>query len=92
MVMAIFGNLGLGVQSAAAKLDVAGTVKIADGTQGAGKVLTSDANGLASWQTSTGGGTITGTVQQAILPSGQAQRLLAPTPIYSGIIPMAALE
>ena len=60
MVMAIFGNLGLGVQSAAAKLDVAGTVKIADGTQGAGKVFTSDANGLAGWQTSTGGGTITG--------------------------------
>lgn len=55
------GNLGLGVQTAAAKLDVAGAVKIADGTQGAGKVLTSDANGLASWQTPTGGGGITGT-------------------------------
>jgi hypothetical protein len=27
-----------------------GTVEIVDGTQGAGKVLTSDANGLASWQ------------------------------------------
>jgi hypothetical protein len=27
-----------------------GTVKIADGSQGAGKVLTSDANGLASWK------------------------------------------
>lgn len=54
------GNLGLGVQTAAAKLDVAGKVKIVDGTQGVGKVLTSDANGLASWQTPTGGGTITG--------------------------------
>ncbi|WP_216368664.1 hypothetical protein, partial [Limnovirga soli] len=29
--------------------------------QGLGKVLTSDANGLASWQTPAGGGTITGT-------------------------------
>jgi hypothetical protein len=36
-----------------AKLEVAGNVKIADGTQGAGKVLTSDANGLATWQAST---------------------------------------
>jgi hypothetical protein len=29
-------------------LDVAGTLKITDGTEGAGKVLTSDAAGLAS--------------------------------------------
>lgn len=55
------GNVGIGVTTATAKLDVVGAVKIADGTQGAGKVLTSDANGLASWQTPTGGGTITGT-------------------------------
>jgi|GEM_PF-2707809 len=43
-------NLGIGVLSPAAKLDVAGSVKIADGTQALGKVLTSDAAGLASWQ------------------------------------------
>ncbi len=34
----------------------AGTVRIWDGTQGAGKVLTSDANGFASWQTPATGG------------------------------------
>ena len=45
------GNVGIGITSPVAKLDVAGNVKIADGTQGAGKVLTSDANGLASWAT-----------------------------------------
>ncbi len=44
-------NLGIGVLSPAARLDVSGAVKIADGTQGAGKVLTSDAAGLASWKT-----------------------------------------
>ena len=61
MVMAIFfGNLGLGVQSAAAKLDVAGTVK-SPMVHRAPEKCPSDANGLASWQTSTGGGTITGT-------------------------------
>lgn len=45
------GSVGVGVTSPAATLDVAGNIKIADGTQGAGRVLVSDANGLASWQT-----------------------------------------
>jgi hypothetical protein len=43
------GNLGIGTSAPSAKLDVAGTVKIVDGTEGARKVLTSDADGLASW-------------------------------------------
>jgi hypothetical protein len=44
-------NVGIGTTTPAAKLDVAGTLKITDGTEGAGKVLTSDAAGLASWTT-----------------------------------------
>lgn len=43
------GSIGIGVQNPGAKLDIAGTIKIADGTQGAGRVLMSDANGLAYW-------------------------------------------
>ncbi|HOY31636.1 MAG TPA: hypothetical protein PKW80_07125 [Bacteroidales bacterium] len=47
------GNVGIGTSTPAAKLDVTGQIKITDGTQGAHKVLTSDANGLASWQNET---------------------------------------
>ncbi|MBI2566980.1 MAG: hypothetical protein HYV63_08130 [Candidatus Schekmanbacteria bacterium] len=45
------GSVGVGTASPGAKLEVAGQVKIAGGSPGAGKVLTSDAAGLGSWQT-----------------------------------------
>ena len=44
------GNVGIGTTNPTAKLEVAGTLKIADGSQGTDKVLTSDAAGNASWQ------------------------------------------
>ena len=54
------GNVGIGTSNAGAKLHVVGTsgstLRIVDGNQGAGKVLTSDANGVASWTTPSGGG------------------------------------
>ncbi len=43
-------NIGIGTTTPTAKLDVNGTIKIAGGSPGLGKVLTSDANGLANWQ------------------------------------------
>ncbi|WP_051884993.1 hypothetical protein [Chryseobacterium luteum] len=46
-------NVGIGTTTPAAKLDVSGTFKLVDGTQGNGKVLTSDTNGNASWKSQT---------------------------------------
>lgn len=45
-----WGNVWIWTSSPWAKLDIAWSIKIADGTQWAWKVLQSDANGLASWQ------------------------------------------
>lgn len=42
-------KIGIGTSTPTDRLHVVGSVKIVDGTQGAGRVLTSDANGKASW-------------------------------------------
>jgi len=59
------GYVGIGTTNPGAKLEVAGQIKITDGSPGAGKVLTSDSSGLATWQTV--GGT---------LPSGSSGQTL----------------
>ncbi|MDP1746303.1 MAG: tail fiber domain-containing protein, partial [Bacteroidota bacterium] len=54
------GNVGINTNSPGAKLEIVGasgtTIKIVDGNQGAGKVLTSDGTGQGSWQTPGAGG------------------------------------
>ncbi len=50
------GNVGIGTTNPSAKLEVAGQMKITGGAPELGKVLTSDATGLASWQTPAAGG------------------------------------
>ncbi|MBK8144442.1 MAG: tail fiber domain-containing protein [Bacteroidetes bacterium] len=74
------GNVGIGTASPVAKLDVAGQIKISGGSPGAGKVLTSDAAGLATWATPAAGG---------ISGSGTANRVarfITPSSIGNGII------
>jgi len=44
------GNIGIGTNTPGAKLEVAGHIKITGGNPGAGKILTSDTNGLATWE------------------------------------------
>lgn len=42
-------KVGIGTNTPDERLHIAGSIKIVDGTQAAGRVLTSDANGKASW-------------------------------------------
>ena len=44
------GNVGIGVYDPDAKLELNGQIKITGGNPGEGRVLTSDADGLASWK------------------------------------------
>jgi hypothetical protein len=43
-------NSGLAIKTVSGNVEINGKIKMVDGTQAAGKVLTSDANGLGSWQ------------------------------------------
>ncbi len=70
MTIAADGDVGIGTMSPGAKLEVNGQVKITGGSPGAGKILTSDASGLGSWQTFTGGGDITAVIAGTGLNGG----------------------
>ena len=54
------GNFGIGTTAPAAQLHTTGSIRFAGaGTPGAGKVLTSDASGNATWQNALGSTTVT---------------------------------
>lgn len=50
------GNVGIGLDDPSAQLDIGGSLRIRGGNPVAGKVLTSDAQGVATWQTPSDGG------------------------------------
>lgn len=84
--MRIFANGNVAIWSAnnSAKLRVDGTLMIVDGTQAAWEVLTSDANGLASWVAPSVGTTILQATVNRDLPSIAASACSAQTFTVTG--------
>ena len=64
------GNVGIGTTSPSTKLHLDGTFRLVDGNQSNGKVLTSDANGVATWETASGGSLPAGTSGQTLRHDG----------------------
>jgi len=64
------GNVGIGVTHPVVQLEVDGQVKITGGDPGSGKILTSDADGLATWQSP---------AQSGWMDVGAVVRLTTPT-------------
>jgi len=94
-------RLGIGTETPSANLDVSGKIKTTNFqmTSGAtnGYVLTSDASGNASWQTSSGGSFISGnrgaflsTQDQIIASAGQLKSVSADTTVVSSGITLSA--
>lgn len=50
MVVRSNGNIGIGTETPTQKLHVEGNIRMVDGNQAVGKILTSDAGGTATWQ------------------------------------------
>ncbi len=90
------GNIGIGTAAPAAKIDIAGQIKVQGGNPGEGKVLTSDANGLGSWQYTIPNGVNQGDIlywngtQWMTLPVGQPGQFLQLNanglPAWTGIV------
>lgn len=85
-VDAVNNRVGLGVVAPTTKLHVnngttPGAIRIVDGTQGEGKVLVSDANGVGTWRESSGSATI---IQSSVGQSGINIATAAGTFSYTG--------
>ena len=86
------GNIGINQRRPSEKLDIAGSIKIVDGTQGVGKVLTSDANGKASWQTAAGGATDSSQLQKITEGGNTGWRILGRDTANYGDIGLRAID
>jgi hypothetical protein len=61
-------NVGFGTNNPTAKVEINGGLKLVNGSQGNGKVLVSDANGLSNWQTLSAAGAVAGSGTTNFLP------------------------
>lgn len=76
------GSVGIGTNAPTSQLDLTGQIKIRGGNPAAGKVLTSDAYGLASWTTPTPGGNVNGTGEAGRIPKWVAPSQLGLSLLY----------
>jgi hypothetical protein len=67
------GNLGLGGLAVFGSAIFTGQVKIADGTHGPGKILTSDASGNATWEYPPDAKIIQTVVLDSLCPTGSSE-------------------
>ncbi len=87
-------NVGIGVAPSGAKLDIDGTIKIRGGIPGAGKVLTSNASGVGSWETPTpgGGGGAWTLIQKQTITNGESALITGLLSIYDSFAVRVKLE
>ncbi|OFZ05315.1 MAG: hypothetical protein A2491_01860 [Bacteroidetes bacterium RIFOXYC12_FULL_35_7] len=77
------GFVGIGTNDPLSSLHLQGSLRINDDTEGAGKVLTSDAVGNATWQTpAAGGGSFTGTGIANYIPKFSSSTVLDTSLMY----------
>ncbi|MBX3101503.1 MAG: tail fiber domain-containing protein [Bacteroidetes bacterium] len=79
------GNVGIGTNAPSAKLHVIGNLRLEDGTQAAGRVLTSDASGNAAWQTPAGGTTASNGIVKVVDDIRMGGSLMQHTSIANGL-------
>lgn len=80
------GNVGIDTASPGAKLDINGQIRIRGGVPGVGKVLTSDAVGLATWETPAASGITSLTGDVTASGSGSVAATIAADAVTSGKI------
>ncbi|QIK55191.1 hypothetical protein G7051_12905 [Dysgonomonas sp. HDW5B] len=61
------GNVGIGTANPTASLDLRGTIRINDGTQGSGNIFTTDGTGLGYWDSEFKFKIISGSISNGIL-------------------------
>jgi len=77
-------KVGIGTNNPTAKLQVNGSIRYIDGNQAAGRVLTSDGNGNATWQAASGGASGTALSYVQIYSNSTSSGLNTSNPIQFG--------
>ncbi|MCC6447061.1 MAG: hypothetical protein IT215_00035, partial [Chitinophagaceae bacterium] len=77
------GAVGVGTTTPTTKLDVNGQIRMQGGSPGAGKLMTSDANGVGSWSTAAGAGLVSGSGTNNYVPKFTNANTIGNSHIYA---------